>query len=164
MEKYVQPFISACEGVFENFIGTALTAERPYFAAKGEINEWDISSVIGFTGEAKGAVVLSMKWDLAMKITDAITGKKHTEVDEEVIDAIGEIVNIIAGNAKLGLEEMFRLVISLPTIIQGVNHTVNWPNENARIISIPFKVYGSDIFNMSVAIEKSEAIDNAKEA
>ena len=155
MEKYVQPFIDACEGVFTNFIGTELIAERPYFAEKDDVNEWDISAVIGFSGEAKGAVVISMKKDLAIRITDIITGTKHTNLDEEVIDSIGEIVNIIAGNAKQGLEDMFRLVISLPSIVKGAKHTINWPHKNNRIISIPFKVFDAESFNLSVAIEST---------
>jgi chemotaxis protein CheX len=76
-------------------------------------------------------------------------------MDDEVIDAIGEIINIIAGNAKRGLEESFRLVISLPTIIQGSNHAIQWPNDQARIICIPFKIFDDETFILSVAIEAS---------
>jgi chemotaxis protein CheX len=94
-----------------------------------------------------------MKKELAVKLTDTLTGSRHCALDDEVLDAIGEIVNIIAGNAKQGLEEAFRLVISLPTIVQGKEHLVRWPNSQARIICIPFKIYDNDIFNLAVAIE-----------
>jgi chemotaxis protein CheX len=87
-----------------------------------------------------------------------LTGSEHTEIDTETLDAVGEIVNIIAGNAKKNLEESFALVISLPTIIKGVDHVVAWPSgEEARIICIPFKLLPSsmteDTFYLSVAIE-----------
>jgi chemotaxis protein CheX len=153
MEQYIQPFINVCVNVFREFLGSELKAGRPYFSEKNAVNEWDISAVIGLTGEARGAVVVSMKHELAMKLTDTLTGSKHTHLDDEVVDAIGEIVNIIAGNAKKELEETFRLVISLPTIIEGKEHSIKWPNSQARIMCIPFDIFETDIFNLSVAIE-----------
>jgi chemotaxis protein CheX len=153
MEQYIQPFVDVCIKVFKEFVGVDLTTDRPHFEDKNTIFDWDISAVIGLTGEARGAVVISMKKELAVRLTGLLTGSEHKDLDEEVVDAIGEIVNIIAGNAKKGLEESFRLVISLPTIVQGKNHTVNWPNNQARIIAIPFTVFEDSVFCLSVAIE-----------
>jgi len=158
MEKYIQPFVDVCVNVFRDFIGTELEAERPHFIDKNDTHEWDISAIIGLTGEARGAVVISMQKNLAGKLTGILTGSEHTDMDDEVIDAIGEIINIIAGNAKRGLEESFRLVISLPTIVTGTNHNIQWPNDNARIICIPFKIFENESFCLSVAIEASNGV------
>lgn len=155
MEKYIQPFVDVCVNVFREFIGAELETERPHFIDKSDIHEWDVSAVIGLTGEARGAVVISMKANLACKLTGMLTGAEHTAMDDEVIDAIGEIINIIAGNAKRGLEESFKLVISLPTIVRGTNHAIQWPNDQARIICIPFKIFEEETFCLSVAIEAS---------
>lgn len=155
MEKYIQPFVDVCMHVFKEFIGADLVPERPHFTEKKDVYEWDISAVIGLTGEARGAVVISMKKNLACRLTGMLTGAEHSSMDEEVIDAIGEIINIIAGNAKRGLEESFRLVISLPTIVQGSSHSIQWPNDQARIICIPFKIFEDETFCLSVAIEAS---------
>jgi len=137
VEKYIQPFVDVCVSVFRDFIGSELVAERPHFADKNDSHDWDVSAIIGLTGEAKGAVVISMRKELALHLTGVLTGSTHTTLDDEVVDAIGEIINIIAGNAKRGLEESFRLVISLPTIVRGKGHNISWPNEQARIIRIP---------------------------
>jgi chemotaxis protein CheX len=153
MEKYIQPFIDVTQNVFKEFLGAELSAGRPYFKKTEMLNEWDVSAVIGLTGEARGAVVISMKNELACRLTGILTGTEHTTIDNEVVDAIGEIVNIISGNSKKGLEETFRLVISLPTIIQGPNHQIKWPNDQARIICIPFTIFDTEVFTLSVAIE-----------
>ncbi|KGE72050.1 chemotaxis protein CheX [Spirochaeta lutea] len=153
MEKYIQPFVEVCESVFRDFLQTEVRADRPHFIDRSEANNWDISAVIGLTGEARGAVVISMKLNLALSLTSTLTGQQHTGLDDEVVDAIGEVVNIIAGNAKRGLEESFRLVISLPTIVRGNNHSVIWPTEQTRIICIPFRLPSGDTFCLSVAIE-----------
>lgn len=155
MEKYIQPFVDVCVNVFKEFIGAELVTERPHFIDKNDIHQWDVSAVIGLTGEARGAVVISMKANLACRLTSMLTGSDHNAMDDEVIDAIGEIINIIAGNAKRGLEESFKLVISLPTIVRGSNHAIQWPNDQARIICIPFRIFEEETFCLSVAIEAS---------
>ncbi|MDR2303092.1 MAG: chemotaxis protein CheX [Treponema sp.] len=158
MEKYIQPFIDTTQNVFKEFVGTGVVVDRPFFVEKDKMTDWDISAVIGLTGEARGAVVISMKNSLAIRITDLLTGSKHTKLDDDVVDAVGEIVNIIAGNVKKGLEEAFRLVISLPTIVTGKEHAIKWPNNSARIICIPFTAFGNEAFVLSVAIEAVKGV------
>jgi chemotaxis protein CheX len=153
MEQYIQPFVKVCTNVFREFLGEELKVGGPYFQEKDAVSDWDVSAVIGLTGEARGAVVISMRRELALRITDILTGTEHKSLDEEVADAIGEIINIIAGNVKRELEESFRLIISLPTIVQGREHSIKWPNSLAKVICIPFTVFNMDIFSLSVAIE-----------
>jgi chemotaxis protein CheX len=155
MEKYIQPFIDVSRNVFKKFMGVEITANRPYFMDAEAESNWDISAIIGLTGEARGAVVISMKKELAARLTDILTGPQHNDLDAEIVDAIGEIVNIIAGNVKKNLEEAFRLIISLPTIVQGRQHMIKWPSGQARIICIPFTLFQDDIFILSVAIESA---------
>jgi len=153
MEQYIQPFIDVTKSTFRDFVGAEISVGRPFFSQKDTPNEWDISGIIGLSGEARGAVVIGMKSALATKLTDMLTSTSHSTIDDEVVDAIGEIVNIISGNAKKGLEEAFRLVISLPTIVKGPGHEIKWPHEQARIICIPCTIFGSESFTLSVAIE-----------
>ena len=153
MELNIQPFIHVCKKVFRDFLGAELSEGRPYLVDSGATAEGDISAIIGLTGEARGAVVISMKTDLAAKITSMLTGLEYNDLDDDVVDAIGEIVNIIAGNVKKDLENDFRLIISLPSIVQGQNHIIRWPGIQARFIRIPFKILNDYTFNLSVAIE-----------
>ena len=154
MEKYVQPFIDTTLKVFKDFLNTNIVANTPHFVNRADKTEWSISGIIGLTGEAQGAVVLSMKTDLALELTKTLTGEAVTEVNDDVIDAVGEIVNIIAGNVKKDLEEMFKLVISLPTIIQGESHSTFWANQNnTRAICIPFSILQKYTFTLTVALK-----------
>ena len=154
MKQYIQPFIKVCKNVFHEFLSLELEAKLPYFMEKNEETEWDVSGIIGLTGEARGAVVISMKQDLAIRLTSILTGSQHKNLDADVVDAVGEIINIIAGNAKQELEEAFRLVISLPTIVKGKEHSINWPNDLARVICIPFSISEKESFTLSVALEE----------
>jgi len=153
LKQYIQPFIDVCKSVFHDFVKMDPEAKVPFFLERGAQEDWDISGVIGFTGEARGAVVISMKQHIAIKITTSITGTVHKTVDDDVVDAVGELINIIAGNVKQGLEEAYRLVISLPTIIRGKDHSLVWPDGKARVIVIPFTINNVDSFSLSIALE-----------
>jgi chemotaxis protein CheX len=154
VKQYIQPFIKVCKNVFQEFLGLELEAKLPYFMEKEDPTEWDVSGIIGLTGEARGAVVISMRVDLAIRLTSILTGTNHKGLDADVVDAVGEIINIIAGNSKQELEEAFRLIISLPTIVKGREHSINWPNGQARVICIPFTISEKDSFTLSVALEE----------
>ena len=154
MRQYIQPFIKVCIKVFKEFVNMDLQASMPYFMEKNAATEWDVSGVIGLTGEARGAVVISMKQEIAEKLTGKLTNDKKSPLNAETIDdAVGEIINIIAGNTKKELEESFRLVISLPTIIKGKGHSINWPENQTSVVCIPFTASNGDGLTLSVALE-----------
>ncbi|MHC6203538.1 chemotaxis protein CheX [Breznakiellaceae bacterium SP9] len=154
MNVYIEPFIEACTCVFESFLGCEVIPESPYPFDKNAKHEWDISGVIGVTGDARGTMVISMKKDLAFKLAGKLTGKTYTQLNDDVADTIGEIVNIISGNAKRGLEKMFRLFISLPIIVRGKGHSIAWATGQTNILSIPFTIFENDQFTLSITLEK----------
>jgi chemotaxis protein CheX len=153
MEQFIQPFIDVCTSVFKDFIKCDLIPERAYFEKREDFLNWDISGLIALTGEAKGIVAISMKTQTALEITRILTGKTHTYLDDDVIDMIGEVVNIISGNVKKNLEDTFKLTISLPYIIKGKAHLVAIPIERSRLLCIPFRIFTDQALCLSVAID-----------
>jgi chemotaxis protein CheX len=153
MEEYIEPFIDVCESVFKTLGKVEIRAGRPYIVGRETIHDWDISAIIGLAGEARGAVVISLKTHTALTLAEKLSKKTFTEVDDLVIDIIGEVVNIIAGKTKQRLEEKFKLVISLPSIVRGKEHSIWWPGESPRIVCIPFTVFGNETINLSVTLE-----------
>jgi len=157
MEQYIQPFIKVCETVFRDFCQTEVKAGRVFFVAKDEYEaSWDISGVIGLSGEASGAVAISMKDVTAFKVTKILTGNEYKSIDADVTDAVGEIINIIAGNVKKNFEDELRIKISLPSIIKGRAHSIVWPSEKTRIICIPFTIFENQELCLSVAVDPSK--------
>ncbi|MDR0723258.1 MAG: chemotaxis protein CheX [Treponema sp.] len=156
MEQYIRPCIEVCTYVFKNFVGTEITATAHYFSDREVPDRWDISALISLSGQAQGVVAISMKQALALQLTGILTGAVHTTLDEDVMDALGEILNIIAGRVKQRLENTFNLIISLPTIILGIEHTVKWPIRRSRLLCIPFTIFGHESFVLSIAIQQVE--------
>ena len=60
-----------------------------------------------------------------------------TEIDDEVVDAVGELANMVAGAAKAELEE-YKLSVSLPNVITGRGHEIRFPS-NVTPICVPFE-------------------------
>jgi chemotaxis protein CheX len=153
LQSYVESFVEVTINTFKEFIGIDVSPKQPFFHDPEKDFEWDISSVIGLSGVVKGAVIISMKTELSVKLTQLLTGDVHTEIDADVVDAIGEINNIISGNIKPKIPNGEKIVISIPTIIKGKEHSIAWPSKQTRILCIPHKAFDDDVFHMMVAIE-----------
>jgi chemotaxis protein CheX len=152
MEQYIQPFIQVTTAVFKELVHCDIVPDRAYFIGKEAFLAWDISGLIALTGEAKGLVAISMKTATASKIASILT--RLPEPPAAVIaDAIGEVVNIIAGNVKKHLEEMFKIIISLPTVIRGKAHMVVIPDERTRLLCIPFDIFDGETISLSINID-----------
>ena len=158
LQNYVEPFVEVTINTFKEFVGIDVSPRHPHFLDSEKDFGWDISAIIGLSGIIKGAVIISMKRELALKVTNLLTGENHTEIDVDVIDAIGEINNIISGNIKPKVPNGDRIVISIPTIIKGKEHSIAWPSKQTRILCIPHKTFESDIFHLMVAIESENGL------
>jgi chemotaxis protein CheX len=133
--EYINPFISSTISVFDTMLGCQLTRKDPY--VKGSTQpEHEISGIIGLSGRAKGTVVLSLSRDAALKAAEAMLGEPTEDVNADVIDAVGELTNMIAGGAKAQLER-FEMNLSIPNVITGKGHTVEFPRD-ATPVCIPF--------------------------
>lgn len=150
--QYINPFLQATTGLFKDYLGMEIEAEKPYI--NKEPNKLgDVSAIIGLAGETTGAVVLSFAHDAAIAIVSKFGQKKYVALSNEVIDGVGELVNIIAGNAKKDLNE-FKIMISLPGVVTGSDYRIHWP-EGIPVVCIPFK---SNLGNFSVNVSMRDII------
>jgi chemotaxis protein CheX len=93
--------------------------------------------VIGLAGKAKGVAVLSLGEEAALCVTQRLLGERPTTIDEDVIDAVGELTNIIAGGAKAQLQQL-NMSLGLPSVITGKNHSIDFPS-GLTPVCIPFQ-------------------------
>jgi chemotaxis protein CheX len=109
-------------------VGIDSQIQKP--ALKNEPNpSYDVSGIIGFSGDVTGSVVVSFHESTALNIVEAFCCEKLDVNSEDFVDAIGELCNMIAGNAKkdFGLNAS----ISIPSVIIGLGHHV------ARLRDVP---------------------------
>ncbi len=147
--KYINPFLMASVNLFKNHLGVDIKNGVPYVNTDTQ-NLNEISAIIGLAGETTGAVVLSFSRNTAIEMVSKFAGKPYQALSKEVIDGVGELVNILAGNAKKGLTE-FRIEISLPGVVTGNKYKINWP-KGVPVVTIPFKSNLGD-FTVNVSLK-----------
>lgn len=148
---YINPFIEATVSVFDTMLGCK--ASRTGLALEDNFTpRFDVTGVIGLSGRVAGDIVISFERQLALSATEALVGESYSDIGDDVIDTIGELTNMIAGNAKARMEEL-ELKLALPTVIVGKNHSIRFPSR-IKPISIPFDTdLGS--FNIEVGLTES---------
>jgi len=134
--EFINPFIIAVSKTLETMVGCKVVREPPQ-VKKEKSALYPVSGIIGLSGHIVGTVVLTMSEALALKSASAMLMEEYTEFNSDVFDAIGELTNVIAGNAKAQLEE-YKLSLSLPNVIYGREAELRFP-ERCVPISIPFR-------------------------
>ena len=131
--KYINPFVTAVKKLFNTMIDVPFKLGTPSLK-KGNVPEYEISGIIGLSGTVSGCAVINLSTQIALQLVSALIGDEVTELDDDCTDAIGEIANIIAGNAKTDFPSE-GTSISVPSVVVG-KHKVSYPS-GLPIIAIP---------------------------
>lgn len=153
---YITPFIAAVQNVFSTMMQLQVTINDPTIK-QSPLASYDVSGVIGLSGDAIGSVVLSMPYATAARVVQLFTGTEVAPNHPDFADAVGELINMISGNAKAGFPKG-KNSISTPTVIVGQQHTVAMPKDTPCIV-IPCSCDCGE-FAVEVAI-KSKATEAA---
>jgi chemotaxis protein CheX len=141
--EYINPFLKATTNVLKTMAFTEANAGKPYLK-KDQVAGGDISGVIGITGETEGSLSVSFSKAAICFIVSNMFGEQITAVTNEVEDAVGELTNMISGDARRELAEKgIVLTAGIPTVIAGQNHTIKHMT-NGPIIAIPFSTKAGD--------------------
>ena len=122
--KLIEPFVDATMNVLETMAFIKVSPGEPYLkhdnVAKGEV-----TGLIGLTGEVGGTLSVSFTEASILFVVSNMFGEEMKELNEEIKDAVGEITNIISGQARQKLEKSGRsLKAAIPSVITGKNHTI----------------------------------------
>ena len=105
--------------VFESMTRTAPELTAPQSSASIEL----VTAALHFSGGWGGAALLEIPPIMARTVTSRMLGvEAPARVDDDVIDAVGELVNMIGGNLKRILPP--GVVLSLPSVVIGGDYSV----------------------------------------
>ena len=134
---HAKPFIKATREVLMAMANFDVTAGTPYIK-KDRLARGDVSAVIGITGEKNGTFSISFDRQTAIHLVRQILGDAIEDILYDAQDAVGEIANMISGQARVGLAEMgIKLQGSTPSVVMGDNHTIVHMTSSLAI-AIPF--------------------------
>jgi len=140
----IAAFVKSTKNVLSTMVGIESTIGKPIIKV-AESPSYDVSGIVGFTGEITGSVVVSFKEDCALGIVSAFTMEEYEVHTEDFADAVGELCNMIAGNAKkdFGIEAG----IGIPNVVVGKNHVIS------RLKEVPCVVIPCECANGEFAVE-----------
>ena len=93
-----------------------------------------LSAIVGFGGKISGYVAIHLSPASACTLASNLLGMNFDDMDEIVADAMGEMVNMLAGGLKkyaCQSEDLFR--ISVPSIVYGMDYSTHAPKNAERL-------------------------------
>ena len=126
--KLIIPFVNSVRSVFQTMVKVATTVNAPRLKTD-PCSSYDVSGIIGFSGDVIGNVVVSLQMSAAQALVSAFAGMPIEPGSPDFADAIGELANMIAGGAKKHLGNAAS--ITVPSIIIGKGHQI------ARLSDVP---------------------------
>lgn len=128
---YILPFFKSIKNVFTTMLAMDVSPNAPTIQ-NTDFPPHNVSAIIGLSGDVTGSVVLSLPTSTAKDLVEAFLGPGMDFSQEDMADAIGELVNMIAGGAKAEFHGK-DVSISTPTIIMGMGHRVYGRRKNPII-------------------------------
>lgn len=130
-------FISATVNVLSTMANIVPVAGKP-FVKKNMIGLGDVSALVGLTGAKSGSIAVTFPKATAIGVVRGMLGDDIQDIINDTKDTVGEICNMISGQARAQLAEAgLALQGSTPTIVFGDNHSISHIS-TAAVIAIPF--------------------------
>src|SRR5208283_1292274 len=98
--EFVNPFLVSTINVIKTMAKTEVKPGKPFLksdkSAKG-----DVTGIVGLRGEqAKGSLAITFTEPAILHIYSQMLGETVQQIDDSVVDCVGEITNMICGGSK----------------------------------------------------------------
>ncbi len=149
--EYINAFYLATQDVFRIMLD--LETSRSGLQVTEELVPFrEANVVIGVTGDLTGSLLYSFPKEMALEMVKIMSGMEMEELDAFVTSAMGELANIISGNALTRLSQQnYRCNIVPPQILVGSGRSLSMATPQAIVLSL-----GTMIGNFDISISLTE--------
>lgn len=124
-----ESIISATTEVLATMLDVAVTLRGEGSAVPEGGGDDRVVAIVGLTGKLTGSGAIGCSPKLAAELAGKMMMQEYSldgpSMHNEILDAIGEIANMIVGGVKTQLEDHFGLMgMSVPTVIYGHNFKI----------------------------------------
>ncbi len=135
--KFINPFVTASQVVFKTMLGMETAMGKPILKDV-RATSGDVTGIMGLVGDKKGTIAISFRETGALFVFKTLVGDECQSIGPEVVDAVGELTNIISGQARKEFEKSgINLKAAIPMVVVGHNVELNFITK-IPIISLPF--------------------------
>ena len=136
--EIARPFVKATLDIIETMAGFSAVAGKP-FIKEDNFARGDVSAIVGVTGDRTGTISVSFTKTCAIALVKGMLGDDIQDVLQDTQDAVGEVTNMVSGQARAGLREMGVILQgSTPTVIVGDGHIIRHISP-FPVVAIPFE-------------------------
>ena len=133
--KYINPFIMAAQSVFRTMLGIEVTLSKPVIKTN-RTTSGEVTGIMGLVGDRKGTITISFQDKGALFIYKTLIGDESSAINSDVVDAIGELTNIISGQARKEFEKA-GINLKAAMVIVGKEIELNFIT-TLPIVQLPF--------------------------
>jgi chemotaxis protein CheX len=147
-------FIKAAQDILQTMANLHPVVGAPY-VKREKTQEGDLSALIGVTGDRRGTISITFQRNAAYALLVGMLGDDVHDVQNDMEDVVGEITNMVSGQARASLVETgLTMHGSTPTIIAGQGHTLHH-KASGPPIAIPFEL-GDGKFTIEFCFETNK--------
>ncbi|MCK5232422.1 MAG: chemotaxis protein CheX [Desulfobulbaceae bacterium] len=137
--EFINPFLAAAKNVLETMAQTKVNAGKPLLKEE-PVTYGEITGIIGMASDKiEGTMVISFEKSCILKIVgNMLYEPPKSEIDDEIVDAVGELTNMICGGAKAELAKLNqKFDLATPTMVVGTGVAITVFSDAPTLI-IPF--------------------------
>jgi len=136
-------------------LGLNVACEDAYTERRTPGGTEGVVSFIGLAGKRVGTGSLHCDSHVACRLASSLLMAEFDSVNEEVLDAFGELTNMVIGNLKNHLEDRLGpMGMSIPTVIHGKNFTARSLNQDEWTV-VPFRWDGGRL-DVKICLKETE--------
>ena len=136
--RIINPFLAGAIRVLTTMAMIEPVPGKP-FINEDQYAQGVVSAIIAIDGDATGSMSLTFTEPCIRAVVQGLLGIEGSEINEYIEDAVGELTNMICGDARARLKEQgFSLKAGIPTIVAGENHRIEHVFDGPRLC-IPFE-------------------------
>ncbi len=153
----INPFLEAVVHVLQTMAFTETQVGKPFLKGKTPLSQGDVTGIVGLTGDKHGSLAVSFSEAAILQVVSNMFGEVYKEINDDVRDAVGEITNMICGDARRSLAEQgHQFQAAIPTVVDGKGHKICHPFPGP-ILVIPFAVGEEGECFLEVCLTESDS-------
>lgn len=143
--EYINSFYVATQEVFRLMLDLEVR-RGDIKVVEGMVGSQEANVVLGITGDLSGAVLFGFTDEMTLEMVKIMSGIKMHKIDNFVSSALGEVANIVAGNALTNLSRHeCSCDIAPPQVIIGRYKSISLANKKAILIPLETNIGKFDI-------------------
>lgn len=149
--EYINSFYKATQDVFQLMLDLEVK-KNDIKVVEDMVSSKDANAILGVTGDLQGSILFSFTKEMTLEMVNIMSGMSMSEIDNFVSSALGEVANIIGGNA-ITILSSYNYICDIvpPQIFIGQYKSISMANKKALQLTL-----ATDIGEFDISIFLSE--------